>query len=59
MINDQETQRAAEARVWELAEKVAGLLTEIEQTGGGLVAGRLQVPGARIVRRADGWEVTR
>ncbi|MGW8730567.1 hypothetical protein ACWGNF_31575 [Streptomyces sp. NPDC055808] len=58
MITDMAEQRRREAEARQLGEQVAALLTRIENLGAGAVVGTLIIPGARIRRFDDGWEVT-
>ncbi|MEU2076617.1 hypothetical protein [Streptomyces sp. NPDC013489] len=58
MITDMDEQRRREAEARELGEQVAALLTQIEALGAGPAIGDITIPGARIRRFDDGWEVT-
>ncbi|MEV3926480.1 MULTISPECIES: hypothetical protein [Actinomycetes] len=58
MITDMAEQNRREAEARQLGEQVAALLTRIENLGAGAVVGTLTIPGARIRRFDDGWEVT-
>lgn len=58
MISDMAEQNRREAEARELGEQVAALLTQIEALNAGPVVGSLTIPGARIRRFGEGWELT-